>query len=81
MAKKIKAIVTLQIPAGKANPAPPIGPAPVRHQPSDQAKQAPGDPVPALEFRGQAVHRVRSCGAEVSESPGARGSGNTRPNG
>lgn len=27
MAKKIKAIVTLQIAAGKANPAPPIGPA------------------------------------------------------
>ena len=27
MAKKIKAIVTLQINAGKATPAPPIGPA------------------------------------------------------
>ncbi len=27
MAKKIKAVVKLQIPAGKANPAPPIGPA------------------------------------------------------
>lgn len=27
MAKKIKAIVKLQIPAGKANPAPPVGPA------------------------------------------------------
>ncbi|MDX1993360.1 MAG: 50S ribosomal protein L11, partial [bacterium] len=26
MAKKIKAIVTLQLPAGKANPAPPVGP-------------------------------------------------------
>ena len=31
MAKKIKAIVTLQIPAGKANPAPPIGPALAQH--------------------------------------------------
>ncbi len=29
--KKIKAIVTLQIPAGKANPAPPIGPALAQH--------------------------------------------------
>ena len=31
MAKKIKAIMTLQIPAGKANPAPPIGPALAQH--------------------------------------------------
>ena len=31
MAKKIKAIVKLQIPAGKANPAPPIGPALAPH--------------------------------------------------
>ncbi len=31
MAKKVKAIVTLQIKAGKANPAPPIGPALAQH--------------------------------------------------
>ena len=31
MAKKIKAVVTLQINAGKANPAPPIGPALAQH--------------------------------------------------
>ena len=31
MAKKIKAVVKLQIPAGKANPAPPIGPALAGH--------------------------------------------------
>ncbi len=31
MAKKVKAIVKLQIPAGKANPAPPIGPALASH--------------------------------------------------
>jgi large subunit ribosomal protein L11 len=31
MAKKVKAIVTLQIEAGKANPAPPIGPALAQH--------------------------------------------------
>ncbi len=31
MAKKIKAIIKLQIPAGKANPAPPVGPALGQH--------------------------------------------------
>lgn len=31
MTKKLKAIVRLQIPAGKANPAPPIGPALAGH--------------------------------------------------
>lgn len=31
MAKEIKAIVKLQIPAGKANPAPPVGPALGQH--------------------------------------------------
>lgn len=31
MAKKVKAVITLQIPAGKANPAPPIGPALAQH--------------------------------------------------
>lgn len=31
MAKKVKAIVTLQINGGKANPAPPIGPALAQH--------------------------------------------------
>ncbi len=31
MAKKVKAVVTLQIEAGKANPAPPIGPALAQH--------------------------------------------------
>ena len=31
MAKKVKAVLTLQIPAGKANPAPPVGPALGQH--------------------------------------------------
>jgi large subunit ribosomal protein L11 len=31
LAKKVRAVVTLQIPAGKANPAPPIGPALGQH--------------------------------------------------
>ena len=31
MAKKVKAVVKLQIQAGKANPAPPVGPALGQH--------------------------------------------------
>lgn len=31
MAKKVKAVVTLQLPAGKASPAPPVGPALAQH--------------------------------------------------
>ncbi len=31
MAKKVKAVVTLQLAAGKANPAPPVGPALAQH--------------------------------------------------
>jgi large subunit ribosomal protein L11 len=31
VAKKVRAVITLQIPAGKANPAPPIGPALGQH--------------------------------------------------
>ena len=31
MAKKIKAVLTLQLPAGKASPAPPVGPALAQH--------------------------------------------------
>ena len=31
MAKKVRAVLTLQIPGGKANPAPPIGPALGQH--------------------------------------------------
>ena len=31
MAKKVQAIVKLQIPAGKANPSPPVGPALGQH--------------------------------------------------
>ena len=31
MAKKIKAVIRIQIPAGKANPAPPVGPALGQH--------------------------------------------------
>lgn len=31
MGKKVKAMLTLQLPAGKANPAPPVGPALAQH--------------------------------------------------
>ena len=56
MAKKIKTIIKLQIPAGKANPAPPIGPALGQHgvniqefcqKINDQTKNKGGDIIPA----------------------------------
>jgi len=31
VAKKVKAVITLQLPAGKATPAPPVGPALGQH--------------------------------------------------
>lgn len=55
MAKKIKAVVKLQIQAGKANPAPPVGPALGQHglniqdfcmKFNDQTKDKMGDVVP-----------------------------------
>ena len=56
MAKKIKTIIKLQISAGKANPAPPIGPALGQHgvniqefcqKFNDQTKDKGGDIIPA----------------------------------
>ncbi len=56
MAKKIKTVLKLQIQAGKANPAPPIGPALGQHgvniqdfckQFNDATKEMIGDVVPA----------------------------------
>jgi large subunit ribosomal protein L11 len=56
MAKKIKTIIKLQIPAGKANPAPPVGPALGQHglniqefctKFNDQTKDKAGDIIPA----------------------------------
>jgi len=56
MAKKIKAIVKLQIGAGKANPAPPVGPALGQHglniqefctKFNDATKDKMGDIIPA----------------------------------
>lgn len=56
MAKAIKTIIKLQIPAGQANPAPPIGPALGQHglniaqfcqQFNDATKKMMGDIIPA----------------------------------
>lgn len=56
MAKKIKTIIKLQIPAGKANPAPPVGPALGQHglniaefckRFNDETKDRGGDIIPA----------------------------------
>jgi large subunit ribosomal protein L11 len=56
MAKKIKTVIKLQIPAGKANPAPPIGPALGQHglniqefctKFNDATKNNMGDIIPA----------------------------------
>lgn len=55
MAKKVKTIVKLQIPSGKANPAPPIGPALGQHgvniqefctRFNEQTKNMGGDIIP-----------------------------------
>jgi large subunit ribosomal protein L11 len=55
MAKKVKAIIKLQIQAGKANPAPPVGPALGQHgvnimgfckEYNDQTKQYEGSIIP-----------------------------------
>ena len=55
MAKKVKAVVKLQIPAGKATPAPPVGPALGQHglnikdfvdQFNDKTKGQSGDILP-----------------------------------
>ena len=40
MAKKIEGYIKLQIPAGKANPAPPIGPALGQHGPRRRSHRA-----------------------------------------
>lgn len=56
MAKKIKTIIKLQIPAGKANPAPPVGPALGQHglniqefclKFNEATKDKAGDIIPA----------------------------------
>jgi large subunit ribosomal protein L11 len=58
MAKKVKTIIKLQVPAGKANPAPPVGPALGQHGLNIQefctkfnaasAERTPGEIVPVV---------------------------------
>ena len=57
MAKEVKSLVKLQIPAGKANPAPPVGPALGQHgvnimefckQFNDKSKTQEGSIVPVI---------------------------------
>ncbi|MEK9172790.1 MAG: 50S ribosomal protein L11, partial [Nitrospirota bacterium] len=57
MAKEVKSLVKLQIPAGKANPAPPVGPALGQHgvnimefckQFNDKTKTQEGSIVPVI---------------------------------
>lgn len=57
MAKKVKSLIKLQIPAGKANPAPPVGPALGQHglniqdfctQFNEKTKDKGGDLIPVI---------------------------------
>lgn len=57
MAKKVKGFIKLQLPAGKANPAPPVGPALGQHGVNimefckaynDRTKDMPGQVIPVI---------------------------------
>ena len=70
MAKPIKTVLKLQIEAGKANPAPPIGPALGQHgvnigafcqQFNEATKEMAGDVVPAEIGRASCRERVSNC--------------------
>src|SRR5262249_28456741 len=75
MAKKITGYIKLQVPAGAANPSPPIGPAPgqrglalmeVRKQVKPQTqKEGKGTPIPA----GSTVYQDRSFTFEMRTPP------------
>jgi large subunit ribosomal protein L11 len=74
MAKEVKALVKLQIPAGKANPAPPVGPALGQHgvnimefckQFNDKTKGQEGAIVPVI----ITVHTDRSFTFIMKTSP------------
>ena len=93
MAKKVRAVLTLQIQAGKANPAPPIGPALGQHgvnimefckEYNARTQQQAGDVVPAQ----LTVYEDRSFSFILKTPPAAdllrkaagiqKGSGNPR---
>jgi len=74
--KKIKTIVKLQIPAGKANPAPPVGPALGQHgvnimdfcQKFNQATQKSGDTVIPVEI---SIYEDRTFDFRLKTPPAA----------
>ena len=75
MAKEVKALIKLQIPAGKANPSPPVGPALGQHGVqimdfckafnAETQKMTAGDPVPVV----ITVYKDRSFSFEVKTPP------------
>ena len=76
MAKPIKTIIKLQIPAGKANPAPPVGPALGQHglniaefckRFNDETKDKGGDIIP-IEIT---VYEDRTYDFKLKTSPAA----------
>ncbi len=76
MAKKIKVILTIQIPAGKATPAPPIGPALAQHgvnisefcqRFNDMSKNLAGFTIPAE----ITVYDDRSYALRLKQPPAA----------
>lgn len=76
MAKSIKTIIKLQIPAGKANPAPPVGPALGQHglniaefckRFNDKTKDRGGDIIPAE----ITVYEDRTYDFKLKTSPAA----------
>jgi large subunit ribosomal protein L11 len=76
MAKKIKAIVKLQIPAGQATPAPPVGPALAQHgvniaefcqKFNEQTKEKQGFKIP-VEIQ---VYEDRSYDFKLKQPPAA----------
>jgi len=76
MAKKVVGLIKLQIPAGKATPAPPVGPALGQHQVNimdfcksfnERTKDNPGLVVPAV----ITIYKDRSFTFEVKSPPAA----------
>ena len=83
MAKKVVGIIKLQVPAGKANPSPPIGPALGQRGlnimefckafNAQTQKMEPGLPVPVVitAFRGQELHLHHEDAARERAHPKA----------
>ena len=83
MAKKIRAVITLQIQAGKANPAPPVGPALGQHginimgfckEYNEKTASQAGSIIPAeitvFEDRSFTLHPQDAAGLRPAEEGG-----------